>query len=94
VNTVPDFWPKERVGLPFEEYYKLSDEAKALYNTIYDYCTYSSDPLYQTLHKFRKRIDSFFGRDKALLIEYFNHDPAIRWNGISSDPWHYYSLPY
>ena len=82
------------VGLPFEKYNKLSDEAKALYNTMYDYCTYSSDPLYQTLHKFRKKIDSFFGRDKVLLKEYFNNDPAIKWSGISCEPWLYYEKPY
>jgi hypothetical protein len=29
-----------------------------------------------------------------LLIEYFNHDPAINWNGISCKPWEYYKDSY
>ena len=93
-QTKSDFWPQERVGLPFEKYEKLSDDAKNMYNKIYDYCTYSPDPRYQTLHKFRKEINSFNGRDKAFLIEYFNSDPAINWPGISDLPWKYYEKPY
>ena len=83
-----------RVGLPFERYEKLSEEAKTLYNTIFDYCTYADDPQYKTLHKFRNKIDRLWGRDKTYLIDYFNNDPAIRWNGMSSEPYEYYSQPY
>jgi len=85
----------KQAGLPFEKYNKLPDEAKVLYNTIFDYCTYSSDPQYKVLHKFRNKINSFGpGRTRNILIEYFNNDPAIRWNGMSSEPFEYYSSPY
>lgn len=77
-----------------EKFNSLSQEAKYLYTTIYDYCTYSSDPQYQRLHKFRKSIEKLEGRDRDILIEYFNSDPAINWNGISSPPYEYYSKPY
>lgn len=77
-----------------EKYNSLSQEAKYLYTSIYDYCTYSADPQYQRLHKFRNSINKLQGQDKAILIEYFNNDPAIRWPGISSDPWQYYEKPY
>jgi len=83
-----------KVGLAYEKYDELSSEAKALYNMLYDYCTYASDPQYRTLHKFRTKISNLEGRDRELLIEYFNHDPAIRWNGMSSEPWTYYEKPY
>lgn len=82
------------VGLPPEKYDMLTLDGKVLYNMIYDYCTYSADPQYQTLHKFRNKINKFKGTDRELLIEYFNNDPAIRWNGISADPFTYYSQPY
>lgn len=85
---------KETVGLPFEQFQELSQEARYLYTTIFDYCTYSGDPQYKTLHKFRNSINKLTGRDKELLIEYFNNDPAINWNGISSKPWDYYEKPY
>lgn len=82
------------VGLPLEKLLLLSDKARTLYDLIYDYCTYSSDPQYKTLHKFQKAISTFEGTDRDLLIEYFNNDPAIRWNGISAEPFVYYSQPY
>jgi hypothetical protein len=86
---------KETVGLPFEKYNNLTLDGKILYNLIYYYCTYSDDPQYRTLHKFRNKINKLTHHgDKATLIEYFNHDPAIRWNGISCEPWEYYSKPY
>lgn len=93
-TTLPNFWPSERVGLSFEKYDTLSLDAKAIYNILFDYCTYSSDPQYQTLHKFRNKINKFKGTDREILIEYFNNDPAIRWNGISQEPWLYYEKPY
>lgn len=73
---------------------ELSQEAKYLYTTIYDYCTYSADPQYQRLHKFRKSIEKLEGRDREILTEYFNSDPAINWPGIPSVPWDYYQKPY
>ena len=82
------------IGLPLEKIMVLSDQARTLYDLIYDYCTYSSDPQYQTLHKFRKAIDKLEGNSRNIMIEYFNNDPAIRWNGISSEPFEYYSKPY
>lgn len=84
----------DQVGLKFEKYDELSLEGKALYNMLYDYCTYSSDPQYKTLHKFRNKISKLKGRDRELLIEYFNHDPAIGWKGMPSEPWEYYKEPY
>ena len=77
-----------------EKFNSLSQEAKYLYTTIYDYCTYASDPQYQRLHKFRNAINKLEGRDREVLIEYFNNDPAINWPGISSVPWQYYEKPY
>jgi hypothetical protein len=77
-----------------EKFNSLSQEAKYLYTTIYDYCTYSSDPQYQRLHKFRKSIEKLESRDREVLIEYFNNDPAIRWPGIPCQPWDYYQKPY
>lgn len=85
---------KENIGLTLEEIMTLSDKARQLYDLIYDYCTYSSDPQYQTLHKFRTSISKLTGRDQELLISYFNSDPAIRWNGIPSEPYLYYQKPY
>lgn len=96
-TAVTDLKPdssEKRIGLSFEKYSTLSDLAKTLYNSIYDYCTYASDPQYRTLHKFRGKIDSFTGSDRELLIEYFNHDPAISWPGIPRNPWEYYNKPY
>jgi hypothetical protein len=73
----------------------LSENARHLYDTIYDYCTYASDPQYQTLHKFRNKIATVADlRERGILIDYFNADPAIRWNGIPADPYAYYAQPY
>ena len=72
----------------------LSPKARHLYDLIYDYCTYSSDPQYQTLHKFRTKISKLDKRNRDVLIGYFNNDPAIRWNGMPSQPYEYYKEPY
>ena len=93
-KPLPDFWPPERNGLEFQKYMKLSDTAKKLYNAIYDYCTYSSDPQYKTLHKFRNLISNLVGEDREYLVEYFNLDPAIKWLGMPCEPWEYYEKPY
>ena len=93
-ETLPNSWPKESIGLPLETIMTLSPEARHLYDTIYDYCTYASDPQYQTLHKFRNKISKLAGRDRAVLIAYFNQDPAIRWNGIPEEPYLYYAKDY
>lgn len=89
-----DIKPAEQVGLAFAKYDLLTLDGKILYNMVYDYCTYASDPQYQTLHKFRNKINKLAGRDRELLIEYFNHDPAIRWPGMPCEPWDYYAKPY
>lgn len=85
---------KETIGLALEKLLLLSGKARTLYDLIYDYCTYSSDPQYQTLHKFRNLINKMEGTDKMLLMEYFNNDPAIHWNGMPCQPWLYYKDPY
>jgi hypothetical protein len=73
----------------------LSENAKHLYNTMYDYCTYASDPQYQTLHAFRNKIANIANqRERGILINYFNNDPAIRWTGMPAEPWEYYAKPY
>ena len=84
----------DTIGLPADKYATLSQEARYLYTCIYDYCTYAADPQYQRLHNFRKSIDKLTGTDREALIEYFNHDPAIRWPGMSAEPWEYYRHPY
>ena len=94
METVPNFWPKEAIGLPLETVLSLSEDARYLYDQIYDYCTYASDPQYQVLHKFRNKIAQFDGRDKEVLIGYFNSDPAIKWNGMPCEPYEYYEKPY
>jgi hypothetical protein len=73
---------------------ELSQEARFLYTSIYDYCTYASDPQYQRLHAYRNQISKLQGRDRDILVEYFNADPAIRWTGIPADPYAYYAQPY
>ena len=94
-QTLPNFWPKEQIGLPIELIMSLNDEARALYDKIFDYCTYSSDPQYQVLHKFRNQIDRLANAgDREVLIGYFNQDPAIRFNGMHCEPFQYYSEPY
>ena len=72
----------------------LSQEAKFLYTTIYDYCTYAADPQYQRLHEYRKQISKLHGQDREILVEFFNNDPAIRWNGIPQEPYAYYAKDY
>ena len=86
--------PNPPMGLPMETIMRLSSKARLLYDTIYDYCTYAADPQYATLHKFRVAISKLTGRDRDILIHYFNHDPAIQWNGMSCEPWQYYAAPY
>ena len=73
---------------------ELSQGARYLYTCIYDYCTYAADPQYHRLHKYRKQISKLEGRDREILMEYFNSDPAIRWNGMPCEPWEYYKDPY
>ena len=73
---------------------ELSQEAKFLYTSIYDYCTYAADPQYQRLHAYRMQISKLHGRDREILIEYFNTDPAITWTGMPSAPYEYYAQPY
>jgi len=86
---------KTTIGLAYDKYDSLTLDGKVLYNMIYDYCTYASDPQYQTLHKFRNKISKLDNHtDRELLIEYFNNDPAIKWNGMSCTPWQYYAKPY
>jgi len=95
VNDIkPKFWPKDNIGIPTELYMELSQDAKFLYTSIYDYCTYASDPQYQRLHQYRTSISRLPEPDRSILVEYFNNDPAINWNGISSPPYEYYSKPY
>jgi len=94
-ETSPNFWPEEQIGLPLEHIMILNNEAKELYDKIYDYCTYSSDPQYQILHKFRNQIDRLADAgDREILIGYFNQDPAVRFNGIPCEPFEYYREPY
>jgi hypothetical protein len=95
MNTLPNFWPKDQTGLPLELIMSLNDEARALYDTIYDYCTYAADPQYQTLHKFRNQIARLANAgDREILIGYFNTDPAIQWRGMPCAPYEYYAKPY
>lgn len=83
------------VGLPLNMIMSLSEEARFLYDSIFDYCTYSSDPQYQKLHKYRNRIAALDNaRDRDILIAYFNNDPAIRWPGIPEEPYVYYKKDY
>jgi len=83
------------IGLPVDTIMSLSEQARSLYDTIYDYCTYTADPRYQTLHAFRNKIAKIANvRERGILINYFNNDPAIRWNGIPCAPYEYYEKPY
>ena len=84
--------PNPIIGLPIETIMSLSEEARHLYDSIFDYCTYASDPQYQKLHKYRNRIAALdTPRDRDVLIAYFNNDPAIRWKGIPQEPYIYYA---
>ena len=94
-ETLPNFWPKESIGLPMETIMTLSPKARHLYDTIYDYCTYASDPQYQTLHKFRNQIARLANAvDRDALIAYFNADPAIQDHNMTVPAWQYYADPY
>jgi len=94
-NDYHPLLPNPPTGLPVETIMSLSDEARRLYDSMFDYCTYDSDPQYQKLHTYRKRIAALDNvRDRDALIEYFNHDPAIRWNGIPEAPYVYYKKDY
>jgi len=94
-ETLPNFWPEEHTGLPLELIMSLNTEARALYDSIYDYCTYAADPQYQTLHKYRNQIDRMANAgDRDILIAYFNQDPAIRFHGMHGEPFEYYAEPY
>jgi hypothetical protein len=94
-NATHPLLPNPALGLPVDMIMSLSDEARTLYDCIFDYCTYASDPQYQKLHKFRNRIAALDNvRDRDILIAYFNTDPAIRWTGMPEEPWEYYKKDY
>ena len=86
--------PNPPIGLPVETIMSLSEQARSLYDSIFDYCTYAADPQYQTLHKFRTAISKLDTGDRDILTTYFNMDPAIRWNGIPEEPYLYYQKDY
>lgn len=84
-----------QIGLPIETVLCFSESTRKLYDLIFDYCTYSSDPQYKVLHKFRGLINRLANpSERKIMIGYFNHDPAIRWNGMPCEPWEYYKDPY
>lgn len=93
-NSTHPLLANPSIGLPLETIMGLSEQARNLYDTIYDYCTYSSDPQYQKLHTFRVKISKLETPDRDILIRYFNNDPAIRWNGIPQEPYLYYQKDY
>jgi hypothetical protein len=94
-STSHPLLPDAPIGLPADTIMALSDTARSLYNAIFDYCTYAADPQYQTLHTFRNKIAKIANqRERAILIDYFNADPAIRWTGMPADPYAYYAQPY
>jgi hypothetical protein len=87
--------PNPIIGLPIETIMSLSEEARFLYDSIFDYCTYAADPQYQRLHKYRNAIAALHNaRDRDTLIAYFNADPAIRWTGMPAEPYEYYQKDY
>jgi hypothetical protein len=94
-TSKPNFWPHEAIGLPVDVIMCLNDEARMLYDKIYDYCTYAADPQYQKLHKYRNQIARLANAaDREILIAYFNQDPAIRFRGMPCEPFEYYKEPY
>ena len=94
-NDYHPLLPNPPSGLPVETIMSLSEQARSLYDAIYDYCTYAADPQYQRLHTYRKHIAALDNiRDRDVLIGYFNSDPAIRWNGIPQEPYEYYKKDY
>ena len=91
-STVHPLLPNPPLGLPIETIMSLSETARHLYDSIFDYCTYAADPQYQKLHKYRNRIAALDNaRDRDVLTTYFNNDPAIRWTGIPQEPYVYYA---
>jgi SNF2 family DNA or RNA helicase len=94
-NDAHPLLPNPPSGLPVETIMSLSEQARHLYDSMFDYCTYASDPQYQKLHKYRKRIAALDNaRDRDVLIAYFNNDPAIKWKGIPEAPYIYYAKDY
>ena len=93
-ETMTNFWPRESIGLPLETIMALSPKARHLYDLIYDYCTYASDPQYRTLHRFRNQIAQLDIRDRDILISYFNADPAIADHNMKVPAWDYFADPY
>ena len=84
--------PNPIIGLPIETIMSLSEQARHLYDSIFEYCTYAADPQYQKLHKYRNRIAALDNpRDRDVLIAYFNNDPAIKWKDIPQEPYVYYA---
>ena len=84
--------PNPPMGLCIETIMSLSEQARHLYDSIFDYCTYAADPQYQTLHTYRNAIAALDNhRDRDILTTYFNNDPAIRWTGIPQEPYIYYA---
>ena len=87
--------PNAPIGLPVDTIMSLSEQARHLYDTMYDYCTYAADPQYKTLHTFRNKIAKIANlRDRGILINYFNSDPAIQWTGMPCNAYAYYAQPY
>ena len=87
--------PATPVGLPVETYLSLSDAARAVYNALFDYCTYAADPQYRTLHAFRNRIARIeCSVERDILIAYFNSDPAIHDHNATVPAWQYFEDPY
>ncbi len=83
-----------RIGLTHEQIDDLSEPGRRLYNNIFDYCTYASDPQYRTLHRFRQQIAQLDARDRDVLIGYFNTDPAIQDHNMTVSAWDYFADPY
>lgn len=96
MNTVtnPDT-SANNCGLAFDQIQSLTAPARALYNQIFDYCTYAADPRYQTLHKFRQAIARIANTaDRDTLIAYFNADPAIQDPNMKVPAWQYFADAY
>lgn len=83
-----------RIGLTDNQIDDLSEMGRRLYNNIFDYCTYASDPQYQTLHRFRQQITQLPAPDQHILIAYFNTDPAIQDHNMKTSAWEYFAAPY
>ena len=85
---------ESHIGLAPHQIDALSVQARQLYNNIFDYCTYASDPQYQTLHRFRMRIAALPATDRDALIQYFNTDPAIQDPNATVPAYEYFAAPY